>query len=139
MRYVFILVAIVGVVVSGLALEEHYREDGQAPCSINDRWDCGIVNKSEYAVIWKIPVAALGIAGYLLLGVLGGLRWYRLLTLACFGALAFSLYLTYIEARILGVYCIYCVISLGLIVLMTLLAAISVAVFSRRARRTGTA
>jgi len=34
---------------------------------------------------------------------------------------AFSLYLTHIEARILGVYCIYCVISLGIISLLTLL------------------
>ncbi len=139
MRYVFILLALVGIVVSSLALHEHYREEGQAPCSINDKWDCGIVNKSEYAVIWKIPVAAIGIAGYLVLGVLGGLRWYRLMTLLTLAALAFSFYLTYVEAKILGVYCVYCVISLGIICAFTLLGIITVIVNGRRDRRVSTA
>lgn len=128
MRYVFILLALVGIVISSLALREHYREEGQAPCSINDKWDCGIVNKSEYAVIWKIPVAAIGIAGYLFLGFLGGARWYRLLALASLAAFAFSMYLTWIEARVLGVYCIYCVISLGLIAAFALFSATTVIV-----------
>ncbi len=121
MRYIFILLALAGIIVSGLALHEHYRTEGIAPCSINDKWDCGVVNKSDYAVIWKIPVAAIGIAGYLLMGILGGLRWYRLLLVAVLGALSFSLYLTYVEAKILETYCIYCVISLGIITLFTLL------------------
>jgi vitamin-K-epoxide reductase (warfarin-sensitive) len=137
-RYVFILLALAGIVVSGLALHEHYRTEGIAPCSINDKWDCGVVNKSDYAVIWKIPVAAIGIAGYLLMGVLGGLRWYRLLTVATLGAMSFSLYLTYVEAKILEVYCIYCVISLGIITIMTLLAAGSV-IASRRNQRAAVA
>jgi uncharacterized membrane protein len=37
-----------------------------------------------------------------------------------FGGLAFSLYLAQIEKDILGVWCIYCVISLGIISLMSL-------------------
>lgn len=126
MRYVFILLALAGIIVSGLALHEHYRTEGIAPCSINDKWDCGVVNKSDYAMIWKIPVAGIGIAGYLLMGILGGLRWYRLLLVAVLGALAFSLYLTYIEAKILETYCIYCVISLGIISLFTLLTIATV-------------
>lgn len=134
MRYVFIILALAGMVVSSLALHEHYRE-GESPCSINDKWDCGIVNKSDYAMIWKVPVAAIGIAGYFLLGILGGLRWYRLMTLASLAAVAFSLYLTYIEARILGVYCIYCVISLGLIVLTALLGVATVSVNAVRDKR----
>jgi vitamin-K-epoxide reductase (warfarin-sensitive) len=122
LRYIFIILALAGIIVSGLALHEHYRTEGIAPCSINDKWDCGVVNKSDYSMIWKIPVGAVGVAGYLLLGVLGGLRWYRLLTIATFGALSFSLYLTYVEAKILETYCIYCVISLGIICAFTLLA-----------------
>ncbi len=134
MRYIFILLALVGIVVSGLALREHYRE-GVSPCSINDKWDCGIVNKSDYAVIWKVPVAAIGIAGYLLLGVLGGLRWYRLLLIACLGAMAFSLYLTHVEASILGVWCIYCVISRATISIMTIAAIGTVSAGALRNKR----
>lgn len=121
MRYVFILFALFGIVVSSLALREHYRE-GLSPCSINDKWDCGIVNKSPYAMIGPVPVAAIGIAGYLLLGVLGAMRRYGWLMLASLVGLGFSLYLTHIEAKILGVWCIYCVMSLATISLTTLLA-----------------
>ncbi len=131
MRYVFILLALCGIVVSALALREHYRED-QSPCSINDKWDCGIVNKSQYAVMAGVPVAVIGIAGYLLMCVLGGLRRYRLLLVATLGGLAFSLYLTHIEAKVLEVWCIYCVISLGIISAMTLLTLIVVVVQSLR-------
>ena len=38
--------------------------------------------------------------------------------------LAFALYLTYIEARVLGVWCILCLSSLALIATTTLLAAV---------------
>ncbi len=120
MRYILILLAVLGIVVSALALREHYRTD-TSPCSINERWDCGIVNHSPYAMLAGIPVAILGIAGYLLMGALAARRAWRLLLLAALIGLAFSLYLAHIEARVLGVWCIYCVISLADISLMTLL------------------
>ena len=124
MKYIFVLLASLGIVVSALALREHYRTEGDSPCSINERWDCGIVNHSPYAVIQGtgIPVAILGIAGYLLIGALALRRAYSLLLAAALVGLAFSLYLARIEAHVLGVWCIYCVISLGDISLITLLA-----------------
>lgn len=120
MRWVLVFLAILGIATSALALREHYRTD-TSPCSINDRWDCGIVNHSPYAVLWGVPVAVIGIAGYLLLGLLALKRAYRLMLAAIIAGLAFSLYLSHIEANVLGVWCIYCVISLGVISLMTLL------------------
>jgi vitamin-K-epoxide reductase (warfarin-sensitive) len=122
MRYVFIVLAVLGIIASSLALREHYRTYGDAPCDINEKWDCGIVNHSPFAVLLGIPVADIGIAGYLLLGVLAFKRFYRLLLAAALIALGFSLYLAKVEASILGVWCIYCAISLGLISLISLLA-----------------
>jgi len=121
MKYTLIILALFGVIVSSLALREHYREYGDAPCDINAHWDCGIVNHSPYAMIAGIPVAVLGIAGYILMGTLAFLRSYRLLLVPTFAGLSFSLYLANIEAHVLGVWCVYCVISLGIISLMTLL------------------
>ena len=121
MRWILLVLAMVGMIASSLALREHYRTDA-SPCSINDRWDCGIVNHSPYAVLQGIPVAAIGIAGYLLLGALALKRAYKIMLIAALAGLAFSLYLANIEAHVLGVWCIYCVISLGVISLMTLLA-----------------
>jgi uncharacterized membrane protein len=80
-----------------------------------------------------IPVAILGIAGYLLMGALAWRRAYRLVLAAALIGLAFSLYLAHIEAHVLGVWCIYCVISLGDISLISLLAlADTVALLFRR-------
>jgi uncharacterized membrane protein len=122
MRYVFIVLAILGIIASSLALREHYRTYGDAPCDINEKWDCGIVNHSPYAMLGKIPVADIGIAGYLLLAILALNRSYLLLLAAALIALGFSLYLAHIEASILGVWCVYCAISLGLISLISLLS-----------------
>jgi vitamin-K-epoxide reductase (warfarin-sensitive) len=121
MKYPLLILAILGMVVSSLALREHYREYGDSPCSINEHWDCGVVNHSPYAMLGPIPVAAVGIAGYILMAALAFLRSYRLLLVPTFAGLAFSLYLANIEKNILGVWCIYCVISLGIVSLMSLL------------------
>jgi vitamin-K-epoxide reductase (warfarin-sensitive) len=120
MRFVLALLAVLGIAASGLALREHYRTD-TSPCSINEKWDCGIVNHSPYAVLWGVPVAVIGIAGYLLLGALALKRWYGILLAVSLAALAFSLYLAHIEAHLLGVWCIYCVASLGVISTFSLL------------------
>ena len=63
------ILSVIGAVVSGLALQVHYSTTTE-PCSINERWDCGVVNHSPFAVIGQVPVAAIGIAGYLALVVL---------------------------------------------------------------------
>jgi vitamin-K-epoxide reductase (warfarin-sensitive) len=120
MRFVLALLAVLGIAASTLALREHYRTD-TSPCSINEKWDCGIVNHSPYAVLWGVPVAAIGMAGYLLLGALSLKRWYGPLLPISLAALAFSLYLAHIEAHLLGVWCIYCVASLGVISVFSLL------------------
>ena len=121
MRYLLALLAIAGIVASILALRVHYSTES-APCSINEKWDCGIVNHSPYAEIRGVPVAAIGIAGYLLIGVLALFRRRGMLLVATLIGMAFALYLTQIEARVLGVWCLYCVISQGIIAVLTLLS-----------------
>jgi vitamin-K-epoxide reductase (warfarin-sensitive) len=119
MRYLVGFLALVGVVVASLALHVHYSTEMQ-PCSINEKWDCGIVNHSPYAVIGPVPVAAIGIAGYAAMLVLALARRKRMVLLAALIGLGFSLYLTHIEKDVLLVWCIYCVTSLGIISLITL-------------------
>src|ERR1041385_7278985 len=143
MKYALLVLALIGLTAASLALREHYRPDGEdAPCDINAHWDCGTVNRSPYAVIPQgaehgIPVAAIGIAGYLLLGVLAFRRAYGLTLLFAVPALAFSLYLAHFEPspNKLGVWCIYCAISLGTISLMPLLLVITMIVTSLRRRK----
>ncbi len=134
MKWVLIVLAVAGIVASSLALREHYRTDA-SPCSINERWDCGIVNHSPYAMLFGIPVAVIGIAGYLLLGVLAFMKSYRLMLVTALGGLGFALYLAHIESAVLGVWCIYCAISLGVISLLSLLVLGTVIAGSLRRRQ----
>lgn len=120
MRWIVALVALAGLLAASAALREHYRTDA-SPCSINEKWDCGIVNHSPYAVQGSIPVAVIGIGGYLLLGVLALMRVWKMAFGAALIGLAYSLYLTHIEASVLQIWCIYCVTSLAMISLITLL------------------
>ena len=120
MRYLIACLSLAGVIVSAMALQVHYSTATE-PCSINEHWDCGIVNHSSYAVVFGIPVAAIGIAGYLLLGILALARRRFLLLFAALIGLGFALHLSGIERNILSVWCLYCVISQGIIALITLL------------------
>jgi uncharacterized membrane protein len=86
---------------------------------------CEYVQTSGYAVVLGMPVAFFGVAGYLaLLGVsLAGLqpRWAQrreptLVLLALSGlGVAFSGYLTYLEAAVLHAWCRWCLVSAGII------------------------
>jgi len=161
MRWLIAFLALAGVVAAYMALREHYRTEGSSPCSINERWDCGAVNKSRFAsiggvfdkltnrntipsddakprfeAIRKLLVAHVGIAGYILLGLLALMKRWRLLAAAAVLAFAFSCYLAYIEKYILEKWCVYCVISLGTITAITLLSLIALEMDWRRRRRT---
>ena len=122
MRYVIAALALAGVIVSVLAFRIHYSNDVQ-PCDINAHWDCGMVNHSRYSMVGPVPVAAIGVVGYLALGALALTRRRGLTLLASFIGLAFSLYLTNIEAHKLEVWCLYCVTSQIIIAIITLLTA----------------
>ena len=123
------MLALAGVVVSGVSLQRHYAKSATAFCDFNQKFSCDIVNRSEYSTIQGIPVAGIGIAGYAALFVLSTF-WKprretptRLLGAAIAG-LAFALYLTYVEAYELVTWCILCLLSLALISLISLLAIV---------------
>lgn len=122
MRIIIFVLAVAGIVVSSLAWQVHYSTKTE-PCDINAHWDCGIVNHSRFSMIGPVPVAAVGVAGYLLIGLLALFRkrlWTLIFALA---GLGFALYFSHIEASLLQVWCLYCVISQGLIALITIFAA----------------
>jgi vitamin-K-epoxide reductase (warfarin-sensitive) len=153
MRYVILVLALAGVVVSALALHVHYST-GVEPCDINSHWDCGTVNRSSYAtvpgIVWHLraarnpdlpgpaprtglPVATVGILGYAAIAFFAMLRRRFLTLLLAAGALGFALYLSHIEARVLEVWCLYCVISQTLIAVIFLLTLVTVFVRPRSA------
>lgn len=124
-RTFFVIIAILGLILSVFLLKEHYASSGSSFCDFSSRINCDVVNKSPYASLFGIPIALLGLFYYLgiLLFALIPERLAAVMTdgdgeflsiifagYTLFGFI-FSLYLTFIEAFLLGVWCPFCVCS----------------------------
>jgi len=100
---------------------------GSVICGIGN---CEAVQNSPYARIGPIPVAGLGVLGYLallivsLLGLQPTSHGSRLVPLALLAGgivgVGFSAYLTYLEAFVIHAWCQWCVISAIIMVLVFL-------------------
>ena len=131
-RILFVAIAVLaaaGIVVSAVSLQRHYAKSATAFCEVGEKFNCDIVNRSEYSSVMGIPVAGIGIAGY---GVLLALATVyrsraetplRLLAAAVAG-FGFALWLTYVEGFVLGTWCILCLSSLGMIAGIAVLAGV---------------
>jgi vitamin-K-epoxide reductase (warfarin-sensitive) len=123
------VVALAGVAVSSFSLYHHFSKSKSSFCNISESFNCDLVNRSKYSMVLGVPVALIGILGYLL--IFGLATAYRekaetpamLLTVSVAG-LCFALYLTYVEAHVLGAWCILCLTSLTLIVASAGLSAV---------------
>jgi vitamin-K-epoxide reductase (warfarin-sensitive) len=118
-----------GVAVSAIALERHYAKSASRFCDLGEKFNCDIVNRSEYSTVMGIPVAGIGVAGYGVLLTLATIYRSRAATplrllIAAAAGLVFALYLTYIEGSVLDAWCILCLSSLGLIAAITVLAGV---------------
>jgi uncharacterized membrane protein len=109
-----------GALASLYGLKQHYAELGTSACNVGSTFSCDVVNKSQYSEILGFPVAAIGLIGYLVIGIVA---WRFLkdrdpvlgkaLIALCVGGLLFSLYLTYLEAFVLFAWCLICLASLS--------------------------
>jgi vitamin-K-epoxide reductase (warfarin-sensitive) len=132
------LVAVAGVAVSSVSLYEHFATSTTSFCNFSDAFNCDLVNRSAYSTVLGVPVALVGIVGYVLVAALATV--YRnqaqtpvLLLVASVIGLGFALYLAYVEKFLLGVWCFLCLTSLALICIEVLLSTIAT-VRTRQAR-----
>ena len=151
LRILLGLLAITGIVVSSMALRIHFMDPSEAPpCAVTEKWDCGSVNHSRFAVFppspkptWdnptppighSVPVAELGIIGYAAMLLLIAFGRDRLFLLAAIGGCCFAGYLSYTEAQVLEKWCIYCVWSQTIVAAMVIFGIVNVALQMRRGR-----
>ena len=125
---VIAVLSVAGMIVSGISLQRHYAKSETQFCEFGEKFNCDIVNRSEYSSVVGIPVAAIGLAGYGFLFALSTSFRARpetptRLLIASIAGLAFALRLTYIEGYVLTTWCILCLISLALIFLISACAA----------------
>lgn len=128
------VIAIAGAVVASVSLYHHYSSAKTSFCDFGQSFNCDIVNRSAYSTVLGVPVALIGLGGYLLIVILATV--YRanretrtLLLAASIAGLVFSLYLTYVEKFVLHAWCVLCLSSLLLILIEAILSAFLV--FSR--------
>jgi uncharacterized membrane protein len=136
LRGVIAVLAVAGEIVSSVSLQHHYAKSATAYCDFGENFNCDIVNRSVYSSLFGIPVALIGIVGYLaLLGLatVWGKREEtpRMLLLASLAGLGFALYLTYIEGFVLATWCILCLTSLTLILTIAVLSGVMVRLSNR--------
>jgi uncharacterized membrane protein len=121
-RRVSFAVALAGLGIAGYLTVVHYA-GGEPVCAIAH--GCATVQKSSYAVLAGVPVALLGLLGYVaILGSLArdGERARMLTAVLAFAGFGLSAWLTWIEVGELHAICIWCV---GSAVCMTALAGLS--------------
>jgi vitamin-K-epoxide reductase (warfarin-sensitive) len=114
------MLASAGTLVSSVSLYHHYGREETTYCDFGQSFNCDIVNRSAYSSVMGIPVALIGMLGYL--GLFGLATVHRtkaetppILLLVSLVGLAFALYLTYVEGFVLNAWCVLCLSSLGII------------------------
>ncbi|HZQ69294.1 MAG TPA: vitamin K epoxide reductase family protein [Terriglobales bacterium] len=134
-RWVFLTISVlaaVGIIVSSISLYHHYGSSQTSFCDFGESFNCDIVNRSIYSSLFGIPVALIGILGYASLLALATFYRTKAETPAMLMAgstigLGFAIYLTYIEGFVLGAWCILCLTSLAMIVLITVFSSVLLA------------
>ncbi len=138
-----VLFSIIGGIFAYITLLAHFDGDVATFCTINETFDCDVVNQSSYSEFLGIPVAAMGLLAYVFFGVAAiALMLLRrrsisndpkqkeaqeklvksvidVTTFFVVIGLAFSLYLTSIEAFVLKTWCILCIGSQITILIIT--------------------
>ncbi len=138
-QHIVIIICFIGLLNAAYLLNLHYiliEDTGyQAFCNVNEYFTCNEVNAGKYSTFIGIPVALLGIVGYLFIG---GLAWFRRnkwktgfpfidkrqglwhLIIVSIG-LIFSAYLTFLELFVIHKMCLLCLLSAVIMVILFLL------------------
>jgi len=128
-RMVIAVLSMAGLFVALYLLANRLGLTGPLVCGIGE---CATVQASKWSAIGPVPVSALGVGGYISLLVVSlfGLQPAGLSSRAASGlllglsavALAFSAWLTFLEAFVIRAWCQWCVISAILVTLISVAA-----------------
>ena len=122
-RAAAIVVAVIGLGIATYLTIVHYT-GGVSVCAIAH--GCETVQKSDYSKLAGVPVALLGMLGYV--GILAALirddeRSREVAAFISILGFGFSAWLTYTEVALINAICVWCVASA---ICMTILAALNV-------------
>src|SRR5438270_10977019 len=58
------LLAVLGVGVSSVSLDHHFRKSKTSYCASGESFNCDLVTGSEYSTVAGVPVQLIGLVGY---------------------------------------------------------------------------
>jgi len=124
--------ALVGLGIAAYLTYVHYSGAAIA-CSTGG---CEKVQTSSYAELAGIPVAVIGLVGYVLIlltaflaGELGAVAAVGL----TLGGFAFAVYLIYVQVALIEAFCIWCLASDGVLALLVLVSLLRLRTVTRPA------
>lgn len=128
-RLLIMISCICGIALSIASLHSHYAISATDYCDLNEMFNCDIVNRSKFSELFGVPVALIGLLGYVvLLGI--STKKNRVLDILRFlmslVGLVFALYLAYIEEFVLRTWCLLCIGSLISISAIAILSAVEI-------------
>lgn len=142
LRLAVAVLCILGTLVAGY-LTWAELTNNETACVDTANIDCSAVQNSAYAQTFGVPVALLGLLGYLaMLGIVlledqlplfAAYGRTLVVGMALFGVI-FQTYLTYIEAAVLNKWCQWCVISYVLVSLLLIASVYRLYVFLKPLR-----
>lgn len=139
LEWTIIILSLIGVTDTAY-LSYARLADSPLSCSILE--GCNTVAASEYSVLFGVPLAYLGFAFYLAIFALGVALLARntpfvrvLLLIFAFAGLVLSSYFFYLQALVIEAFCVYCLISA---IISVLLFLVSLLIY-RKGERPGTA
>jgi uncharacterized membrane protein len=139
-RIIAIILSLVGISDATYLTIHHYTAE-PVPCSILE--GCETVLTSAYAEMAGLPLAAFGIAAYIAallfasIALFGSRTVWWLFGLQAFVMAAFSVWLIYVQAKLIGAFCQFCLLSAATSFSLFIVFLVSMAL-SRSARSTGT-
>lgn len=123
LTWVMIAASLIGLALASVSLLHNSGIVSGSFCALDETINCDVVNRGPFSTIGPVPVALIGVLGYLFLSV-GSVMLLRqpkdkalvrLLLLASGAGLLFSFYLTYLEAFVLDAWCLLCLGSQAVI------------------------
>ena len=135
LRYPMLASCVLGGILSGVSLHNHYSKSATDYCDLSATFNCDLVNRSSFSEFHGVPVALVGLLGYILLFALS-VKPGKLTNVFRFAGaivgLGFALYLAYVEAYVLAVWCLLCIGSLAMILTIATLAGIALWHFDKQ-------
>lgn len=109
----------------------HFSPSGEAVCDVSSTFSCDIVTKSAYSELMGIPNAFLGALFFAFFALFFFLAsrgkppflWRAASFFAALFAVLYGSYLTAIEAFVLKTYCLFCLLSFTLFVMLFVVIA----------------